>query len=177
MKSIVKPCLRYGSTLHYIVPARLLAYSVAALLLLVLLSACGAPARAEERILGRWQRVGEPGVGDPLGTLAAEYVEFREDGLLAVLLFDQGPGTFWTTRTGGYAFSDQARIEIKGTCWRGMQSYECLGNYGLVLDGDRLKIFEDSTIGRQVEFRRIAPLGRDAPPVLGPPMPSPTPAN
>jgi len=121
--------------------------------------------------------VGEATLGDPLGSLASDYVEFREEGQLITLLFDEGPNRFWTIHTSSYSFPESGRIEIQGYCWQGWERYECRGEYAYSLAGDRLRITEDQKANRQVEYRRVGALGPELPPTLAPPFPSPTPGQ
>lgn len=146
-------------------------------LIAVLAAACGPTTQSVARdLLGRWERVGQPNVEDPLASLAAEHVEFREQGLLAVLLFDEGPGQYWTVGTGGYAILEPDRLQITGKCWQGFESRECAREYRLLLDGDRLTLLSLEAAGG-VEYRRAGPLEPEPPPTLAPPRPSATPAN
>ena len=130
-----------------------------------------------QHILGRWQRVGQATLGDPLGSLASEYVEFRENGQLVSLLYDAGPNTFWTIHTNSYAFPQSGRIRIEGYCWRSRERFDCTGEYAFTLSGDRLWISEAGDANGRVEFRRAGAAGKEPPPTLVPPGPSPTPAG
>ena len=146
------------------------------MLLLLASSGCAAStADPASEILGRWQRVGQPGIGEP-ASLLSEYVEFRENGQLVMLLFDQGPGQFWTTGSERYALVSRDRVQVTGTCWQGWESYECSRVYGFALGGDTLRIFDGPQTERQVEYQRIGTIDKDLPPTLAPPFPSPTPS-
>jgi hypothetical protein len=159
-------------------PGQALIHLFASAILLITVAGCtilaGDPS---QEILGRWQRVGQATVGDPLGSLASEYVEFRENGQLVSLLYDAGPDRFWTTRTNGYSFPERGRIRIEGHCWRSWERFDCTGEYSYALSGDHLRISEDGNADGQVEFRRSAALEPGPPPTLVPPGPSPTPAG
>jgi hypothetical protein len=143
--------------------------------LLALLAGCtllaGDPS---QQILGRWQRVGQATVGDPLGSLASEYVEFRQNGQLVSLLYDVGPDRFWTIHTNSFAFLENKRIRIEGYCWRSWERFDCTEEYRYTLSGDRLRISEDGDANGRVEFRRTGALEPEPPPTLVPPGPSPT---
>ena len=158
--------------------AQALTDAFAATILLTLVAGCtllaGDPSH---RILGRWERVGQATTGDPLGSLASEYVEFREDGQLVSLLFDAGPDRFWTIHTNSYAFPERGRIRIEGHCWRSWERFDCTGEYSFALSGDHLRISEDGDANGRVEFRRTGELEPEPPPMLVPPGPSPTPAG
>ena len=148
-------------------------------MLAVLLAGCAhSTVDRESAIQGRWHRISGPNagdVGDPFFSLAGEYFEFRPHGVLARLLFDQGPQLFWTARMGEYLVSDTDQVTIKGKCWQGWQSYDCSQTYHFDLKGNRLTIFDSKSDERHVEYERVGSVSSDLPPTLIPPMPSATP--
>jgi hypothetical protein len=163
-------------------PMRLRCDALAALLLLTMaLVACRAsPMDREAALQGRWHRLSDLStsdsfVGDPFGSLAGEYFEFRPGGVLASLLYDPGPQQFWTTRTGEYAVASVDQVTVKGQCWRGWQSYDCWRTYRFELQRDRLTIYDPENEQRHVEYTRRGAASVDLPPTLIPPMPSATP--
>ena len=151
---------------------------VVALVLALLLVGCAKlTLDRETAIQGRWHRIAEPNLHDPFQSLASEYIEFRPNGVLACLLFDQGPQLFWTTSTGEYVVSDTHQVTIKGKCWQGWQSYDCSRVYDIELKGDSLTIFDNDSQWRRVEYERVGAVSSDLPPRLVPPMPSATPTT
>ncbi len=147
----------------------------AALAVIVALAGCAyAAAGRESAILGRWHRLAEPNLDDPFQTLASEYIEFAPNGVLVSLLFDRGPGRFWTATTGEYSVSGADQITISGRCWQGWRSYACSRTYGFTLKEDRLIIFDHKHQERRLEFERIVTASTDLPPTLAPPVPSAT---
>ncbi len=151
------------------------------LLTMLLLSAMSVSGCANSRvdtesaIQGRWHRLGEPGVADPLLTLASEYIELRPTEVLVSLLFDPGSNTFWTATTGAYSVAEASQIVVQGKCWQGWQSYDCSRAYRLKIEGDSLTIFENENEQRSVKYKRMGAVSSDMPPTLVPPMPSATP--
>jgi hypothetical protein len=129
----------------------------------------------ENAIQGKWHRVGEPNVADPLQTLASEYIELRPTGVLVSLLFDPGSQTFWTATTGAYSVAETSQIVVQGKCWQGWQSYDCSQAYRFKIRGDSLTIFENENEQRSVKYERMGAASTDLPPSLVPPMPSATP--
>ena len=119
-------------------------------------------------ILGRWQRISPAGPGDP-NELSAEYIEFREDGVLLTLFKDEGTDTFWLNNSAAYSLSTTRQMEVVGTCYKGWERYACSRTYDIVLAGDSLKVSGD----QQAEYQRIGGLSSDLPPTLAPPIPSP----
>ena len=150
---------------------------ISAILLVALVSCLGISEDPSQQILGRWQRVREVTLGDPLGSLASEYVEFREGGQLITLMYDKGPDTFWTTNKANFSFPESGRIEVQGFCWQGWERYDCSGEYSYTLSGDRLQIMEDQDPNSQAEYKRIGALDPDPPPTLVPPFATPTPGT
>jgi hypothetical protein len=147
------------------------------LMLTILLAGCAnSTVDRESAIQGRY-RISGPNTGyvsDPFGSLAGEYFEFRPHGVVAGLIFDQGPQVFWTKTAGEYSVSDMDQITIKGKCWQGWQSYDCSQTYRFDLKGNSLIIF-DKGDERHAEYERIGDVSSDLPPTLIPPMPSATP--
>jgi hypothetical protein len=138
-------------------------------LTLALLTACGrATSDVGQGILGRWQRISPVGPGDP-SELSAEYLEFRQDGALLVLLKDMD--TFWWINSATYTVTSSAEMQVTGSCWQGWERYACTGTYTLRLSGDELRLSADN----EAEYHRIGGLSRELPPTLAPPLPSPTP--
>jgi hypothetical protein len=148
------------------------------LVLAILLAGCGDSAvGGEDAIQSRWHRVTEPNVHDPFQTLASEYVEFRPQGLLVSLVFDQVSQTFRTTMAGEYAISAADQVTIKGKCWQGWRSHDCSERYRFDLQGDRLTVSDSENDERRVVYERMGGISSDPPPTLIPPMPSATPAG
>lgn len=109
-----KPPRRHRGTLY----ATLFALSA-------LLAGCAAATVGPENtIQGRWHRLAEPITEDPFQTFATEYFEFRPGGVLASLLFDQGPRLMWTTGTGQHILSGAGQTTINGKCRQGRRCYE-----------------------------------------------------
>jgi hypothetical protein len=139
------------------------------LLSLALLTACGkATSDLNQDILGKWQRVSPAGPGDP-SELSAEYLEFRPDGVLLVLLKDMD--TFWWINSATYTITSSSRMQVTGSCWRGSERYSCARDYTLSLAGDELSLSADN----EAQYRRVGELSEELPPTLAPPLPSPTP--
>jgi len=149
------------------------------ILLATLLSGCGAATNSlESALLGRWERVGEPSIGDPLSSLG-KHIEFRENGLLVVLLRDEClkcSQAIWTVGTAEYSPIGQNRIQVTGKCWQGWESHSCTQTYRLVVAGDNLTIYDEIT-GVQDEYERIGEVEESLPPTLAPPFPSATPTR
>lgn len=139
------------------------------LLTLALLTACArATSDVASDILGRWERISPAGPGDP-SELSGEYLEFRQDGVLLVLLKDMD--TFWLINSATYTVLSYTEMQVAGSCWRGQERYACTRTYTLSLAGDKLSLSADN----QAEYRRVGELSEDLPPTLALPFPSPTP--
>ena len=132
------------------------------------------PAELASQLLGRWQRVGENGLSEPY--VFAEYVEFRPGGQLVELLWDPGPQQAWTVNVSHYAVSSDGRVEFSGDCWRGWERYPCAHTYVVSQAGTSLRIVDEQDRNKKAQYRRIADLDPEPPPMLAPPFPSPTPA-
>ena len=158
-------------------PKRYLKYLLTILLLSAMsLTGCAnSRVDVENAIQGKWHRVGEPDVADPLQTLASEYIELRPAGVLVSLLFDPGARTFWTANTGAYSIAETSQIVVQGKCWQGWQSYDCSHAYHFEIEGDSLTISENGNEQRSVKYQRMGAVSTALPPTLMPPMPSATP--
>lgn len=139
--------------------------------LVILMAGCKASTSdLSNKFLGRWHRAGQPGVSDPLGTLASEYIEFYPNGILASLLFDREPGLYWTTMTGEYLISEPDTVTIQGKCWQGWKSFDCSGVYRFSLRGDTLSIFDVDSEQDKVMYQRVGDIGTELLPTIIPPM-------
>ena len=144
-----------------------------AIVLLTVSGCVRSAAESTSQILGRWQRVGEPGLDEP--SLFAENVEFRQAGQLVILLWDKGPDKVWMIGQGQYELPAGDRIQFTGDCWRGYERYPCTRTYSLLLVGDSLRLSDDEQPPHQVAYKRAGAIGPDLPPTLAPPVASPTP--
>lgn len=139
------------------------------LLTLALLTACArATSDVAQDILGKWQRVSPAGPGDP-SELSGEFLEFRQDGVLLVLLKDMD--TFWLLNSATYTVTSSSQMQVVGSCWRGRERYSCTRTYTLSLARDELSLSADN----EAQYRRVGELSEEMPPTLAPPLPSPTP--
>jgi len=133
------------------------------------LSGCGRNApEATSSITGRWQRLSESGPGGP-HELTGDYLEFREDGDLLVLLNDNG--RFWLILTAAYTVTAAGQLDVSGTCWRSWEQFPCDGRYTVSLTGDQLTLSGE----REAHYRFIGAADPERPSELAPPFASPTP--
>jgi hypothetical protein len=119
-------------------------------------------------IEGRWQRLGASGPGGP-HELAGDYLEFREDGELLVLMNDNG--RFWLILTAAYRVTAPDQLDVSGTCWRSWENFPCDGRYTVNLFGDQLTL----TGEQEAHYRFISAADPERPSELAPPLASPTP--
>lgn len=160
-----------GSLLKYGGPIALV------LIVILTLSGCSSPTEnAAGRLEGRWQKTGASALGEP-DLLISEYLEFREDGQVVVLLHDETPDQYWTVGLGHYVLRQPGQIELAGRCWKGYESFDCTRIYRLEVSNDRLTISTGDASGRQVEYRRTGNVSHELPPTLVPPAPTPLPAD
>jgi hypothetical protein len=155
----------------------LVALLVALLLALGLAACAGSTSGDQGTVEGRWHRLGQPQLDDPLQTLAGEHIQFGPQGMLASLLYDGSVDRFWTTMTGTYSVSEGDQITVHGTCWQGWRSFDCSGTYRVSLQGDRLTLSDLANPQRRVEYERVGEAGDAVPPGLAPPGPSATPGG
>jgi hypothetical protein len=119
-------------------------------------------------IEGRWQRLSESGPGGP-HEVAGDYLEFREDGELLVLMNDNG--RFWLLLTAAYTVTAPGQLDVSGTCWRSWDNFPCDGRYTVNLTGDQLTL----TGEREARYLYVGAAGPERPSELFPPVASPTP--
>jgi hypothetical protein len=136
---------------------------------------CARPAGEAAALLGRWQRVGQSGIYEPMA-LASEFIELRADGQVLILLWDQQPDEWWLVGSEAYSVPERGQLELTGWCWRGQERYSCTRRYRFTLDGDVLHVFEGEAGQSGVIYRRLGPPAAEIPPTLAPPMPTPLPA-
>lgn len=142
----------------------------------LLLSGCRASGNAAGHLDGRWQKTGASGLGEP-DLLISEYLEFREDGQVVVLLHNGTPDRYWTIGLGRFTRKAPGQIELAGRCWKGYESFDCTRVYRLEVSGDHLVISAKNGSGQQVKYRRIGAVSDELPPTLAPPAPTPAPAD
>ncbi len=145
------------------------------LLCLVLSSCAPSSDQVATRLPGRWQRVGESGPTEP--NVFLSHLEFRPDGRLIHLLWDQGPQQMWMIGSSQYAVLADNRLELTGDCWRGWERFTCTRTYAVALAGDILRISDEQDSHKMVTYQRFGDLSADLPPTLAPPFPSPTPSR
>ena len=143
-------------------------------LLFAVLIGCGKQSPLAQGILGRWEVIDGQGIGVPHSFFWSmmDWIEFREDGT-ALALLDWPPGKGDEVRLNGttrYRTVGERQVEFIGSC---RYADPCTGVYTATLRGDRLEI-EDAE-GKLV-LKHTGPAGRELPPTVVGPSPSPTPA-
>ena len=142
-------------------------------LLLASASSCSKQSPLAQGILGRWEVIDDQGISVPHSFFWSmmDWIEFREDGT-ALALLDWPPGNGGEVRLNGvtrYQTVGERQIEFTGSC---RHADPCTGLYTATLSGSRLEI-EDAE--GKLTLKHVGPAGRELPPTVVGPSPSPTP--
>ena len=141
-------------------------------LLSLLAGGCSKEGSSDQGVLGRWEVIDKQGINVPNSFfwLSMDYLEFRQDGTVLALVKWTPGGAVRLNKTATYSLVGERQIEFLGAC---RHQDPCTGAYTMALSGDRLQIFDADGI---LTLTRIGPPGKDLPPRVVGPSPSPTPA-
>jgi hypothetical protein len=142
-------------------------------LLLLLAIGCSEEDSSSQRVLGRWEVIGNQGISVPNSFFwfIMDYLEFREDGtVLALVKWPPDVGSdIRLNKTASYSLVGENQIEFVGAC---RHQDPCTGVYTTTLKGDKLQIFGTHGV---LTLMRVGPPGENLPPKIVGPSASPTP--